>query len=142
MKKAVGVKCLSRAELETCLIEIEACINSRPLTFVGDTKDNPSPLTPSHFLIGRCAGSQLDVHNNELGAMKPQSLRDRFVLMEQRVELFWSVWTKDYLRNLPTTVVTAKQRCNLKVGSVVLVQDDNCPRLKWPLGIVIRMYPG
>ncbi len=74
--------------------------------------------------------------------MKPQSLRDRFVLMEQRVELFWSVWTKDYLRNLPTTVVTAKQRCNLKVGSVVLVQDDNCPRLKWPLGIVIRMYPG
>ncbi|XP_066940953.1 uncharacterized protein [Macrobrachium rosenbergii] len=35
LKKTMGVKCLSRCELETTLHVVEACINSRPLTFVG-----------------------------------------------------------------------------------------------------------
>ena len=36
----------ARAELETTLHEIEACINSRPLTFVSDDPDQEKPLTP------------------------------------------------------------------------------------------------
>ncbi len=38
-----------KVELETCLMEIEVCVNSRPLTFVGDTCDSVTPLTPSHW---------------------------------------------------------------------------------------------
>ena len=34
--KSVGVSSLTHTELVTVLVEIEACINSRPLTFVGD----------------------------------------------------------------------------------------------------------
>jgi hypothetical protein len=37
LKKIVGKSCLSRKALETTLIEVEATVNSRPLTFVGDT---------------------------------------------------------------------------------------------------------
>ena len=36
--------------------QLRACINSRPLTFVGDEIDAGGPLTPSHFLIGRTIG--------------------------------------------------------------------------------------
>lgn len=50
LRKSIGVKCLSRNELETTLHEIEACINSRPLTFVGEEL-HENPLSPSHFLI-------------------------------------------------------------------------------------------
>ena len=34
-------------------MEIEASVNSRPLTFVGDEVDSTAPLTPAHFLVGR-----------------------------------------------------------------------------------------
>ena len=42
-----------RSELETRLHEVEATVNSRPLTFVGDWLDVEKPLTPSYFLIGK-----------------------------------------------------------------------------------------
>ena len=46
----------------------------------------------------------------------------------------------DYIRNLPPWKGTAG-RCEVKIGSVVLVQDVNQPRLKWPLGIVTQVFP-
>ena len=61
LKKSLGTRCLTRTELETTLQEVEACINSRPLTFVGDEPDSGTPLTPSHFLIGRTRGFPVKV---------------------------------------------------------------------------------
>ncbi|XP_066956296.1 uncharacterized protein [Macrobrachium rosenbergii] len=61
LRKTLGTKTLSRSELETTLHEVEACINSRPLTFVGEEPDVANPLTPSHFLIGRSAGFQVEL---------------------------------------------------------------------------------
>ena len=31
---------------------------------------------------------------------------------------------------------------SLKVGSVVLMQDEGSPRLQWPLGVIQELYPG
>ncbi len=52
LKKTLGKKSLTREELDTVLIEVEACVNSRPLTFVGDGPEDRTPLTPFHFLLG------------------------------------------------------------------------------------------
>ncbi|XP_076044749.1 uncharacterized protein LOC143027355 [Oratosquilla oratoria] len=52
LKKYLGTRCLTKCELETTLFEVEACINSRPLTYVSDDYNVKNPLTPSHFLIG------------------------------------------------------------------------------------------
>ena len=52
----MGKRSLTRVELETTLHEVEACVPSRPLTFVGDELDSGSPLTPFHFLLGRPRG--------------------------------------------------------------------------------------
>ena len=35
LRKSLGTRCLKRTELETVLFEVECCVNSRPLTFVG-----------------------------------------------------------------------------------------------------------
>ena len=52
--KVVGRWLLIFAELSTILVEIEAVINSRPLTYVFDDSDGISyPLTPSQLINGR-----------------------------------------------------------------------------------------
>lgn len=53
MKRSFGNRSLTRNELETSLFEIEACVNSRPLTLVGDEVDSAEYLMPSHFWVGR-----------------------------------------------------------------------------------------
>ena len=42
---------MSYDELHTLLIEVEAVLNSRPLTYVS-ADDVDEPLTPSHLLVG------------------------------------------------------------------------------------------
>lgn len=52
LKKILGKALLTLIELTTIVTEVEAVLNSRPLTYVySDIEDGP-PLTPSHFLCG------------------------------------------------------------------------------------------
>ena len=140
LKKSLGGHCLTRSELETTLHEVEACINSRPLTFVGDELDSSSPLTPSHFLIGRSGGFQVfPVSETETVS---GSLSDREVFRQQKLNYFWSKWSNDYLRNLPPTVPQFQGKGKAEVGAVVLIREDNTPRLKWPLGVITQVFPG
>ena len=140
LKKSVGTQCLSRTELETTLHECEAFINSRPLTFVGDDLDSKDPLTPSHFLIGRSAGFQ-PASGQGVPVSTAQELVDRYEVRRQLLDQFWSAWSSDYIRNLPTWQ-GCKPRGKLTEGSVVLIQDEGCARLQWPMGVVSGVIPG
>lgn len=48
----VGQAKFSYDELLTAVIEVEAILNSRPLSYVS-ADDLDEPLTPSHLLVGR-----------------------------------------------------------------------------------------
>jgi hypothetical protein len=141
LRKSLGAQVLTKVELETTVQEIEACINSRPLTFVADEVSNGAPLTPSHFLIGRGAGFQLDATPAE-EVVFANSLGDREVVRQEHLNRFWALWSQDYLRNLPPTVNHLRARGNLKIGSVVLIREDNVGRLHWPMGKVNKLFPG
>ena len=52
LKMSIGKGNLTRVELEATLHEVEFCVNSRPLTFVGDEVTDLIPLTPARFPIG------------------------------------------------------------------------------------------
>ena len=142
LKKSIGVSCLSRSELETTLHEIEASINSRPLTFVGDSLGANLPLTPSYFLTGKLVGFQPETSDFSEVIVSPKDLSSQDIDCRQRLDHFWSSWSSVYLRNLPPTVNRFFPRGDLKVGSVVLIREDNVPRLKWPLGRVQELFPG
>ena len=140
LRKTVGNSLLSRVELETTIQEVEAVVNSRPLTFVSDEVDGDNPLTPAHFLLGHSRGfystgvCQSPVNTSE-------ELSDKLELRKTLLDQFWTIWTSDYIRNLPPGKGISRS-FDLQLGSVVLIQDDRSPRLKWPLGVITKLFPG
>ena len=92
---------MSRVELKTTIQEEEAVVNSRPLTFVSDEVDGDDPLTPAHFLLGHSRGffstgvCQSPVNSNE-------DLSDKLELRKTLLDQFWTIWTSEYIRNLPS----------------------------------------
>ena len=52
LRKLIGQARFSYDEMHTAIVEIEAIINSRPLSYIS-SDDTEEPLTPSHLLVGR-----------------------------------------------------------------------------------------
>ena len=141
LRKTLGKLTVNKTELETTLIEIEACVNSRPLTFLGDEVDSMQPLTPSHFLIGRSAGFQPEITEDER-VLSRMDLTHWERLRVDLLDKFWNKWSKEYLTNLPLTVEKFKSRGDISVGSVVLIQEDKVPRMQWLMGVVKDLIKG
>ncbi len=142
LRKTLGIKCLLRKELETTLHKIEACINSRPLTYVGEELDSALPLTPSHFLISRTAGFKVEDRDEDNVQSTAMDLSFREQIRQQQLDKFWKLWSCDYIRNLPPIVKEFLPKCNLREGSTVLIKEDNIPRMSCPCGIVLEVFPG
>ncbi|KAG1697911.1 hypothetical protein GQR58_005883 [Nymphon striatum] len=142
LKKSIGRKLLNRTELETVLQEIEACLNSRPLTFVGDEIDSGEPLTPFHFLIGKSTHLKQDGQLAYIDTpVTQQNLIENNSIHQQLLKTFWQKWQLDYLRNLPP-LLNSKTQGNIKKGTIVIINEMGIPRMRWPLGIVEKVYCG
>ena len=136
LRKSLGNTRVSRVQLDTTLQQVEVCINSRPLIYVGD---DCNPLTPSHFLIGR--GSALSPSMVEEYVEKVSDLELREKCETEAVSQFWEIWQDVYIKNLPT-LTQGGQKCDIEVGSMVLVREDGKPRLQWPLGVITKTFVG
>jgi hypothetical protein len=141
LRKSIGSRSLTRSELETTLHEIEGCINSRPLCFTGDDIDSDRPLTPNHFLLGKGAGFQAKVLE-DLDAVSSNVLSEREQTRRRMLDHFWKVWRNEYLVNLPVVRNKSGIHGNLEIGSLVLIKEDNTPRMQWDLGVVTELYKG
>ncbi|KAK2577592.1 hypothetical protein KPH14_000909 [Odynerus spinipes] len=52
LKRVIGETRLTYEELYTILVQVESCMNSRPLCPISSGPMDLTPLTPGHFLIG------------------------------------------------------------------------------------------
>ena len=129
--------CLTDEILMTSFCEIENLINSRPITKCNEDINDPAPLTPNHLLILRSNESfpMEKVHDSDL-------YRRRWRHVGYLTTLFWKRWTKLYLSSLQKRRKWQQASVNLKIGDLVLVIDENCPRGMWPLGLVISVNEG
>ena len=141
LRRTLGSHSLTRCELEAVLHEVESCINSRPLTFVGDDLDSEDPLTPAHFLMRRPAGVQGGDYGGGPYQVSARDLVSRKVVSDALLEQFCVVWSSEYVRQLPPWRGSGTKG-ELTVGSVVLVREDGYSRMQWPMGVVTKVFPG
>jgi hypothetical protein len=123
--------------LHTFVIEAEAIINSRPLTYLED-QDDPIPLSPSQLLTMK---SKLILAPP--GAFVQQDLycRRRWRRIQYLADQFWHRWRREYLPTLNKRSKWQSATPNVHTGDVVLLQEDDQPRSKWPLAKVINTHP-
>lgn len=124
--------------LKTVLCEAEALVNSRPLTHISTDPDDTECLTPNHFLIGTAGVDQIpgNFGKNEL------CNRKQWKQAQALVEAFWNKWIKGYLPKLAPRSKWFSKANPLQVGEMVLIKDDEQKRGYYPIGIVIKVFPG
>ncbi|KAK3748163.1 hypothetical protein QZH41_017992, partial [Actinostola sp. cb2023] len=108
LKKTIGKASLNVIELYTVLTEVEAVLNSRPLTYPYVEINDDPPLTPSHFLCGHRLltlpdsngqGREIDPEYNP-SETSAKDLNKRAKYHEYVIQAFWRRWQQEYLTGL------------------------------------------
>ena len=84
---------MSFEELTIILTQVEACLNSRPLTPIPSEDDGIEVLTPGHFLIGQL----LEAIQDSIESYRPVSTIRQWQLCQCLVRHFWKYWLNEYL---------------------------------------------
>ena len=141
-KKALDVflqnQVLTDEVLLTAFAEVEWLVNSRPLTEVSSDVDDLEALTPNHFIIGR------GTLNLPPGVFvdKEMSSHKRWRQAQVVATHIWNRWLREYLPGLITHKKWLQSTANVKMGDLVLVSEHAVPRGYWPLGRIVKVFPG
>ena len=100
LKKSVGRSLLTFEELRTLVVEIEATLNNRPLTYIYDDEEGLSyPLTPADLIYGRqIATMPHQRHCNVISTFQSLTKRARYHF--RLLEGFTKQWRKEQLLGL------------------------------------------
>ena len=145
LKKTLGRTFVTLPVLEAIVVEIEAGLNDRSLTYISAEVDDIELLTPAHLVYGRRITSLPHPHNDDpddpnynvsAPTMRKQLTNHTRLLqfpvtVEERVP--------HALREFHKTTGSNSQR--IKIGEVVLIHDDG-PRIRWRLGVVNGLITG
>ena len=151
LTKSTIKKVLCRAAVNLCtlqtIVDVEAILNDRPLTYVSSDINDAETLTPSHLLYGRRITSlpYLLVGSDEVSDPTYQSNED-FLRKAERLALliqhFWKYWRHEYLTSLREFHKRSGVNTeSVKVGDVVLIHDDS-PRVTWKVALVTSIKRG
>ncbi|XP_053686196.1 uncharacterized protein LOC128735732 [Sabethes cyaneus] len=124
--------------LETVIIEAEAMINTRPLTYIPLESADQEALTPNHFLLGSSSGvKQLPVFPTDYRT----TLRSSWNLAQHLVDGFWNRWLKEYLPVISRRSKWFENVKDINEGDLVFVVDGTI-RNQWIRGRVEKVAVG
>lgn len=122
--KVTGNARLTYEQLYTLLRQIEAVLNSRPLTALSTDPNDLYALTPAHFLVG---DSLVAIPERDVGDVPVNRLK-MFERLQHMLQHFWRRWRFEYLSSLQQRT---KWKTNIgsspKLGELVILREDNVP---------------
>jgi len=121
------------------LVQIEACLNSRPICPMSEDGTDLPVLIPGHFLVETplTAPPETDLSDTAVNRLT------RYQLLIQMRQHFWERWSDEYSTQLQQRRKwTHPLKVDIKVSILVLLCDDNTPPLQWRLGRVVAVHPG
>ncbi len=141
LKKSVSRASLSFEEMRTILIEVEATLNNRPMTYVYDHDEGISyPLTPATLIYGRNITTTPNDKQFEVVSTN-QSLTRRQKYHKRLLNQLVNQWRTEYLtslRELSKSKVypSTNRKCPIDVGEIVILKSDKSARAFWNLAKV------
>ena len=131
IKRVMKIK-LRYKELTTVTSEVEAVVNSRPLTYIYEDEVE-EVLTESHLYCGR---QLLDEQNNESSdediteINTAENSAKRWRHMNKIIARFWRKWQKEYLINLREShkMKISKKSLKINVGDAVSIFEEGLKR--------------
>lgn len=138
LKRVIGTSTLTFEELTTVLAQIEACLNSRPISTISTNPEDPCPLTPGHFLVGEplLLVPEMNFENSNIGTLR------RWQLTQRMVQDFWRRWSREYLVQFHQRNKWAHHTVEPNLGDVVLVMEDDLPPARWLYGLITEKHTG
>ena len=127
---------LSDESLQTLLVEVEAIINSRPLTTdVLSDVTSLAPLSPVNLLTMK---SKAVMPPPGHFTSPDRYCRKHWRRIQHLSNEFWNRWRKEVLLTLQNRGKWNKQQRNCKVGDVVLLKED-ADRNQWPMAKIVAV---
>lgn len=138
--KTAGNCLLTYEQLHTYVTEIEAILNSRPITPLSSDPNDLLPLTPGHFLTG---GTMISLPDADLRSVSTSRLSS-WQLAQQMKQHFWTRWHREYLNELMTRNKwqSAANQTRIAPGSLTIVKEDKLPPMVWKLARITEVIPG
>ena len=145
VSRVVGRAKLDFQEFVTLISEVNAILNSRPISYVYDTAGEEEPITPSRLWCGRNITLFPPFYEARIDNKDPEICKKRLKYLEKVLTHFWNRFTRQYLsslserhlsRNLP------RDGRQPKVGEIVLIKHDVLPRGRWKIARIVKVTPG
>ena len=120
------------------LTQIEAILNSRPITSVSNDANDALARTPGHFLIGRpiTALPEPKTTGKETISLTRQKRMDNLI------REFWKKWSTEYLSNLQQRKKRQTGQTNIDINDVVIIKEENTAPTLWPMGRITKVFDG
>lgn len=138
LKRTVQRAVITYEQLSTVLCEIEAVLNSRPLIPMSSDVNDFSYLSPGHFIIGTTLNSYPDKDVSQI----PCNRLKFWEICNNIKQSFWKTWSNQYLNTLQCRPKWRNALPNLKIGSLVILKEDNTPPMYWPMARIVNVFPG
>ncbi|XP_070515344.1 uncharacterized protein [Cardiocondyla obscurior] len=137
LRRTLKKSCLDYEEMSTVLLDCEAVINARPITFLSDSEQNISPITPSMFLQ-----EIKDIGVLDLDKIEKCDLPKRYLYRQKIKEDLRKRLRIEYLGTLIHRKSHIKIVNNVEIGDLVLIENENAKRINWVTARVKELIPG
>ncbi|XP_069193688.1 uncharacterized protein [Procambarus clarkii] len=144
-KKNLHGQKINLTELQTLVVEIEAQVNNRPLTYLTEDFSQREPLSPSHLIHGGLLSPLISLGDEDPAdpvCVKASDLVESYRHLSRVIEKWNEVWTREYLtalREYHYGAASPYNKVQLKPGDLVLVDSDG-PRSGWPIGKIVDIH--